>query len=77
MMSRKDYQALAAALAHYERRITPGTLHGRGLFKDLVNDLMLVLSEDNPRFDEHRFISAVWDNAEDYHDLEALAGRWI
>ena len=46
MMSRKDYQGIAAALASYERRITPGTLHGRGVFKDLVNDVMLVMSED-------------------------------
>ena len=77
MMSRKDYQGLAAALASYERRITPGTLHGRGVFKDLVNDVMLVMSEDNPRFNEHRFISAVFDDPEEYHDLEALAGRWV
>jgi len=76
-MSRKDYQAIAAALAAHERRLAPSTLHDRGSFKDLVNDVMLVMEEDNPRFNRSRFIAAVWDNADDYHDLEALSGRWV
>jgi hypothetical protein len=76
-MSRKDYQAIAAALAAYGRRLAPSTLHARGSFKDLVNDLMLVMEEDNPRFNHSRFIAAVWDNADDYHDLEELSGRWV
>jgi hypothetical protein len=76
-MNRQDYQAIAAALAGHERRLTSSTLDARGSFKDLVNDLMLVMEEDNSRFDRSRFIAAVWDNANDYHDLEELSGRWV
>lgn len=54
-MTRRDYTAMAAVFRDYH-----GTIP-LGLFKDLLNDLILVFEEDNPNFDRGRFVAAIFD----------------
>jgi hypothetical protein len=57
-MSKKDYQAIAAAI--YESRRQHEGMSGEGddIFDTIQGELALALKRDNPRFDHARFIEA-------------------
>ena len=59
-MSKKDYQAIAAALNRY-RFECEGRMGGSemiALVDAIASDLAVVMARDNPRFDRDRFIQA-------------------
>lgn len=56
-MSRADYQAIAAAI-YEQREYRMASEPVQTALDGLVERLVLVMGEDNPRFDRNRFIEA-------------------
>lgn len=57
-MTRKHFKAIAQALARYRGKIQHGHTYGEAEdFSLLIDDLMAIFNETNPRFDKKRF----WD----------------
>ena len=63
-MTRKDYKALAKAIANAKAREIDLGATGRDLaivgfaLESVVREIATVLAEDNPRFDRDKFITA-------------------
>ena len=58
MMTRKDYKFTAAALNEVIDYMHPAA------FATLVDSFLLYMADDNPRFDEKRFIDACYAEKE-------------
>lgn len=59
-MTRKDYQAIAYAMAATYRGIADNDTAGLRLFRQTVFNLADELQKDNPRFDRAKFCAACY-----------------
>ena len=63
-MSRKDYKKFASLFKYYRARACDAGWANAGLDKydidDLIRDFMAILATENPRFNEQRFLDAVY-----------------
>lgn len=69
-MTRKDYQAIAEAIGRANPIITPAD---RITLTNTYRAVAAVMAADNPRFDEGRFMAAVW-SAVDEVTADLLTG---
>lgn len=57
-MSRKDYEAIALAIARAGRGVENGSVSCRAVLDVVINEIVAVFADDNDRFDEQRFRAA-------------------
>jgi len=56
-MTKKDYIKIAAVLARHNGNF-PTWYTANDVMRALTNDMIAMLAEDNPHFDEERFLRA-------------------
>jgi hypothetical protein len=62
MMTRKDYVRTAEILNDHLVSLSPTDINGSRNIYDTAKDFAEYFAEDNPRFDEKRFMQAVRGN---------------
>ena len=80
-MSRKDYLALAAVIANELQELRAGTSsshtkHCKDLLVTVAYGMCEVFEQDNPNFDEDRFMGACGFNYLPPPHEMSLAARW-
>jgi hypothetical protein len=57
-MTKKDYKAIAEAVAEVRRHVADFDLSGPEAVDSMVKELSHVFMDDNPRYDHSRFVEA-------------------